>query len=89
MEVVAQRVFDPLYMWLDIGFLLIFAGMLLYKKKYATVVVGIIFGFVYQLVDYGIFHLLTHSRSISDVNELWIYKFCLDMALDFKRQKSF
>ena len=51
MEVVAQRVFDPLYMWLDIGFLLIFAGMLLYKKKYATVIVGILFGFVYQLVD--------------------------------------
>ena len=47
MEVVAQRVFDPLYMWLDIGFLLIFAGMLLYKKKYATVIVGILFGFVY------------------------------------------
>ena len=64
MEVVAQRVFDPLYMWLDIGFLLIFAGMLLYKKKSATVVVGIIFGFVYQLVAYGIFDLLTHSRSI-------------------------
>ena len=73
MEVVAQRVFDPLYMWLDIGFLLIFAGMLLYKKKYATVVVGIIFGFVYQLVDYGIFHLLTHSRSISDGHSLfWV-----------------
>ncbi len=83
MEVVAQRVFDPLYMWLDIGFLLIFAGMLLYKKKYATVVVGIIFGFVYQLVDYGIFHLLTHSRSISDGHSLFWVLMWMSMSYGF------
>ncbi len=40
MEVVAQRVFEPFYMWLDIAFLVVFAGLLLYKKKYTTVIVG-------------------------------------------------
>ena len=83
MEVVAQRVFDPLYIWLDIGFLLIFAGMLLYKKKYTTVIVGIIFGFVYQLVDYGIFHLLTHSRSISDGHSLFWVLMWMSMSYGF------
>ncbi len=83
MEVVAQRVFDPLYMWLDIGFLLVFAGMLLYKKKYATVIVGVIFGFVYQLVDYGIFHLLTHSRSISDGHSLFWVLMWMSMSYGF------
>ena len=33
MEVIAQRVFDPLYMYLDIGFLILFAGLLFFKKK--------------------------------------------------------
>lgn len=63
-EIIARRQFDPLYIWLDIIFLLIFMGLLLYKKKFTTVVVGLIFGLVYMAVDYGIFHLLCHARSI-------------------------
>ena len=42
-EIIARRQFDPLYIWLDIIFLLIFMGLLLYKKKFTTVVVGLIF----------------------------------------------
>lgn len=57
-DIIARRQFDPLYIWLDIIFLLIFMGLLLYKKKFTTVVVGLIFGLVYMAVDYGIFHLL-------------------------------
>lgn len=30
----------PLYIWLDLGFLLLFVGLLLWKKKYMTVLVG-------------------------------------------------
>ena len=36
-ELIARRMFTPLYIWLDIAFLIIFAGLLLYKKKYMTV----------------------------------------------------
>ncbi len=83
MEVVAQRVFDPLYMWLDIGFLVVFAGLLLYKKKYATVIVGLLAGVLYQIVDYGIFHLLTHSRSISEGYSLFWILLWMSMSYGF------
>ena len=71
-ELIARRQFTPVYIWLDIAFLLLFAGMLLYRKKYMTVSVGFIFGLVYMAVDYGIFHLLCHSRSITGGNLFWV-----------------
>lgn len=64
MEVVAQRVFEPFYMWLDIAFLVLFIGMLVYKKKYITIIVGVLAGILYQIVDFGIFHLATGSRHL-------------------------
>lgn len=63
-EIIARRQFDPLYIRLDIAFLIVFAVLLIIKKKFAATLVGLIFGIVYMLVDYGIFHLLTHSREI-------------------------
>ena len=61
-----------MYIWLDIAFLVLFAGLLLYKKKYMTFTVGMIFGVVYMLVDYGIFHLVCHSRSIVGGSLFWV-----------------
>lgn len=43
-ELIARRMFTPLYIWLDIAFLIIFTGLLLYKKKYMTVLVGFLAG---------------------------------------------
>lgn len=60
-EIIARRQFMPLYIWLDIGFLVLLARLLLYCKKYMTVLVCLFFGLVYMLVDYGIFHLLIQS----------------------------
>ena len=57
-EIIARRQFDPLYIWLDIAFLIFFAILLLIKKRYMTIMVGAVFGIVYMIVDYGIFHLL-------------------------------
>ena len=72
-EMIARRQFAPLYIRLDIGFLVLFLGLLLMKKKYMTVIVGLVMGLVYMLVDYGIFHLVCHSRSISDGHSLfWV-----------------
>lgn len=47
-EMIARRQFAPLYIRLDIGFLVLFLGLLLMKKKYMTALVGIFFGFVYM-----------------------------------------
>ena len=72
MEIIAQRVFNPLYIYLDIGFLAVLCVLLALKKKYLTLVWGIFGGALYMVVDYGIFHLLTHSRSIEGGDLFWV-----------------
>ena len=72
MEIIARRQFDPLYIWLDIAFLVLFAALLIWKKKYMTVLVGIAFGFIYFAVDYGLFHLVFHARSITGGSLFWV-----------------
>lgn len=71
-EIIARRQFAPLYIWLDIAFLCVFLALLLWKRKYMTVLVGLVMGLVYMLVDYGIFHLVCHSRSITGGSLFWV-----------------
>ena len=71
LEIVAQRQFNTLYIYLDICFLLVFAFLLFKKKNYTTIIVGFLAGILYMIVDYGIFHLLTHSRSIEGGSLFW------------------
>lgn len=72
MEIIAQRVFSPLYIYLDIVFLVFLITMLLVKKHYLTVLFALAGGILYLIVDYGIFHLLLGSRSISGGNIFWV-----------------
>lgn len=83
MEVVAQRVFEPFYMWLDIAFLVVYAGLLLYKKKYTTVIVGVLAGILYQIVDFGYFNLISHSRSISEGHSMFWVLLWMSMSYGF------
>ena len=71
-EVIAQRVFNPLYIYLDIVFLVGLCALLAVKKKFLTLLWGIAGGILYMIVDYGIFHLLTHSRSIEGGDLFWV-----------------
>ena len=71
-EIIAQRVFNTLYIYLDILFLVFLCGLLILKKKYLTLLFGIAGGILYMIVDYGIFHLLTHSRSIEGGSMFWV-----------------
>ena len=82
-EIIARRQFAPLYIWLDTAFLIVFALMLLWKKKYMTVLVGLVMGVVYMLVDYGIFHLLLHTRSISEGHSLFWVLLWMSMSYGF------
>ena len=52
-EIIARRAFSPLYIVFDIAFLVIFAGLLLWKKRYMTVFVGFLAGLLYMIVDFG------------------------------------
>lgn len=63
-EIIAQRVFNPLYIYLDIVFLVGLCALLVIKKKYLTFLFGIFGGVLYMIVDYGIFHLALGTRSI-------------------------
>lgn len=82
-DIIARRQFDPLYMWLDIAFLAVFAALLIWKKKYTTLIVGIVFGFVYFAVDYGIFHLVFHARTISEGYSLFWVLLWMSMSYGF------
>lgn len=82
-EIIARRTFSPLYIWLDIGFLVILGALLLFKKKYMTFLVGILAGVLYMLVDYGIFHLVCHARTITEGYSLFWVLFWMSMSYGF------
>ena len=71
MELIARRQFVPAYIALDTVFLLALAGLLLWKKRRMAALVGGIMGVVYFIVDYGVFHLICHSRSIGGGSLFW------------------
>ena len=60
-----------------------FLLLLLYQKKYMTMLVGLGMGVVYMLVDYGVFHLICHSRSISDEYSLFWVLLWMSMSYGF------
>ena len=59
------------------------AGLLILKKKYMTVLIGTLAGVLYMLVDYGIFHLVCHSRSISDGYSLFFVLLWMSLSYGF------
>ena len=71
-EIIARRQFYPLYISLDLAFLLVLTCLQKKKKKYMTVLVGLCFGIVYFAVDFGIFHLVFHARSIEGGDLFWV-----------------
>lgn len=82
-DIIARRVFDPLYIYLDIIFLLVFIFLLAYRKKYVPIVVGLVMGVVYMLVDYGIFHLWLGTRQISEGHSLFWVLLWMSMSYGF------
>ncbi len=82
-ELIAKRSFYPLYIGFDLLFLAVFAALLLRKKKYMTVLVGFLAGILYMLVDFGIFHLVCHARSISEGSSLFLVLLWMSMSYGF------
>ncbi|MBP3460440.1 MAG: hypothetical protein J6K58_14655 [Lachnospiraceae bacterium] len=82
-EIIAQRQFSPMYIYLDTAFLILLAVLLLKQKKYMTVAVGVAAGVLYMIVDYGIFHLLCHTRSISAGHSLFWVLLWMSMSYGF------
>ncbi len=72
MGIIARRTMNYSYPIIDTVFLVFFCALLIFNKKYRALIWGLIGGVIYFLVDYGIFHLLTHSRSIENANLFWV-----------------
>ena len=72
MDLTVERTFSSLYIILDIAWLLILSSIFLYLKRRMAVVVGLVAGVLYFLVDYGIFYQLLGTRQIEGGDPFWI-----------------
>ncbi len=82
MDFSVARTFNSLYIILDIAWLLILTGILLVFKRRMAVVVGLIGGVLYFLVDYGIFYALLGTRQIQGADPFW-FLLWLSMSYGF------
>jgi hypothetical protein len=76
MDFTVARTLNSLYIILDIAWLLVLAGLLLFFKRRLAVIVGLLAGILYFLVDYGIFYHLLGTRQIEGADPfsflLWL-----------------
>jgi hypothetical protein len=76
MEVMPARVFNLLYVYIDIAWLVFLLIILIWKKKYIAAIAGAAGAILYFLVDYGIFHLALGTRTVDGANTaallLWL-----------------
>ena len=76
MEVIPARIFNSLYIYIDILWLLIILAILIFTKRYMAVIAGFIGAVIYFAVDYGIFYLALGTREVSGANTalllLWL-----------------
>jgi hypothetical protein len=71
MDFTIARTFSSLYIVLDVAWLLVYGGILLAFRKRVALVVGLLMGVVYFLVDWGIFYELLGTRHITGANPFW------------------
>lgn len=82
MEIIVSRTFSSLYIVLDIIWLLILVGIFLSFRKRMAVIVGLLAGGLYFLVDYGIFFKLLGTRVVEGADPLW-FLLWLSMSYGF------
>jgi hypothetical protein len=72
MDIVAERSFNVLYIWLDLAWLAGFSAILAAFRRYQALLAGLAGGLIYFVVDYGVFHLALGTRSVSGGSPFWI-----------------
>jgi hypothetical protein len=82
MDFSVARTLNSLYIMLDIVWLLTLVGLLLYFKRRLAVIVGLLAGFVYFVVDFGIFYKLLGTRQIYGADPFW-FLLWLSMSYGF------
>lgn len=69
---IVERLFSVTYIYLDIVFLVVLLLLMILKKKYVGLTFSLFGGILYFIVDYCIFHLATHSRTIENGDMFWV-----------------
>lgn len=72
MTALVARTFNALYIYLDIAWLLLFALILVVRKRYLALIAGLAGAAIYFAVDYGIFYMALGTRTISGANPFWL-----------------
>ena len=57
---------------LDSVFIVAFLAALIARKRFMTALFAVFGGVLYMIVDYGIFHLALHTRSIENGDLFWV-----------------
>ncbi len=82
MEMLVERTFNALYIYLDIVWLVIYALVLLWNRRIPALFAGLVGGILYFAVDYGIFYLLLGIRVVEGANVFW-FLLWLSMSYGF------
>ena len=76
MDVTAARSFSTLFVWIDCAWLVVLAAILVWRRKCLAIVVGLLGGILYFLVDYGVFFLALRTRHVTGADPflllLWL-----------------
>ena len=76
MGISAARNFNLLYINLDIIWLCFFLTLLWVTKRRTALVVGLVAGLLYFIVDYGYFYLVLNTRVVTGANTFWLQISC-------------
>lgn len=86
-EIIPSRVLNPLHIWFDVIFLLGLVALLIVKKRYMTLLVGLGGGLLYFIVDWGIFYKVMGTREIflngADLPEGGKFLFLLWLSMSY------
>ncbi len=69
-DIVPTRNLNLLYIILDSVFILLYLGLLIWKRRYSTALFALFGGILYTVVDFGGFYLLSHTRTVYINGEL-------------------
>jgi hypothetical protein len=82
MEFNVARTFNTLYITLDLAWLALYVLILWDLRRRLAVVVGLLAGLLYFLVDYGIFYLALGTRTVTGADPFWLLLW-LSMGVGF------
>lgn len=71
-EVIPARTFSSLLIVFDIAFLIFFVIILLNTRRYLALIVGLLAGILYFVVDYGIFYMFLGTREVIGGSTFWV-----------------